>query len=60
MDFSVFAGIGVIAPHINVKAPLKQADSYTNRKLGKSMIVQAVCTEGKIFNNISVGFWPHS
>ncbi|KAL5246059.1 hypothetical protein ACI65C_013467 [Semiaphis heraclei] len=49
--------IGAIdGTHINVKAPLKQADSYTNRKLGKSMIVQAVCTEGKIFTNISVGF----
>lgn len=35
---------------------MKQAYSYTNRKLGKSMILQAVCTEGKIFTNISVGF----
>ncbi|XP_008183345.1 putative nuclease HARBI1 [Acyrthosiphon pisum] len=49
--------IGAIdGTHINVKAPLKQADSYTNRKLSKSMIVQAVCTEGKILTNISVGF----
>jgi len=42
--------------HINVKAPIKQADSYTNRKLGKSIILQAICTEGKLFTNISVGF----
>ncbi|XP_060878219.1 uncharacterized protein LOC132950695 [Metopolophium dirhodum] len=49
--------IGAIdGTHINVKASLKQADSYTYCKIGKSMIVQAVCTEGKIFTNISVGF----
>jgi len=32
------------------------ADSYTNRKLGKSIILLAICTEGKLFTNISVGF----
>jgi len=42
--------------HINVKVPIKQADSYTNRKLGKSIILQAICTEGKLFTNISVRF----
>lgn len=56
----IFIDLGVIGAidgcHINVKAPLKQSDSYTNRKLGKSIILQAVCTEGKLFTNISVGF----
>lgn len=55
-----FLGIGFIGVidgfHVNVKSLLKQADSYTNRKLGKSIILWAVCTVGKVFTNISVGF----
>ncbi|CAI6353400.1 unnamed protein product [Macrosiphum euphorbiae] len=42
--------------HISVKVPSSEQDSYTNRKMTKSIIVQAICTSNKIFTNICVGY----
>lgn len=53
-----FAGvIGAIdGSHISVKVPSSEQDSYTNRKMTKSIIIQAICTSNKIFTNVCIGY----
>ncbi|XP_022162725.1 protein ALP1-like isoform X2 [Myzus persicae] len=42
--------------HFTVKPPADQQDSYTDRKLNKSILMQGICTSNKIFTNVNVGF----
>lgn len=57
VDFFVFNEISVIeaidGTHINVKNPLKQVDSYTNRKLGKSIIFSCFIQSENIYQHFS-------
>lgn len=52
--------IGAInGSHVQIKAPLQQLESYTNRKWYTSAMLQAVCDSSTRFTDISVG-WPGS
>ncbi|CAI6354643.1 unnamed protein product [Macrosiphum euphorbiae] len=42
--------------HFRIKAPLKQQDCYTDRKLNKSIIMQAICTSNFLFTNVNIGY----
>lgn len=49
--------IGAIdGSHFTVKPPAEQQDSYIDRKLNKSVIMQGICTSNKLFTNVNVGF----
>ena len=52
--------IGAIdGSHIPIKAPKMHANSYINRKMFKSIILQAVCDDQMKFTDVFVG-WPGS
>ena len=52
--------IGAIdGSHIPIKAPKKHANSYINRKMFKSIILQAVCDDRMKFTDVFVS-WPGS
>jgi len=49
--------IGAIdGSHFCIKAPLDQQDCYTDRKLNKSIIMQAICTSNFLFTNVNIGY----
>jgi len=49
--------IGAIdGSHFCIKAPLDQQDCYTDRKLNKSIIMQAICTSKFLFTNVNIGY----
>uniref|UniRef100_A0A8D8TFT5 Nuclease HARBI1 n=1 Tax=Cacopsylla melanoneura TaxID=428564 RepID=A0A8D8TFT5_9HEMI len=59
-EFKLLGGFpGVIGAidgsHISIRVPRNEADSYTNRKMGHSIILQAVCTSKKLFIDIDIG-----
>ena len=52
--------IGAIdGSHVQIKAPLAQLESCTNRKSFTSVVLQGVCDSSMRFTDISVG-WPGS
>lgn len=42
--------------HIEIKVPVKQQDSYLNRKMRHSINLMAICTSKKIFTYVFIGF----
>ncbi|XP_032690741.1 putative nuclease HARBI1 isoform X1 [Odontomachus brunneus] len=41
--------------HVTVLAPANDQDSYADRKMNHSIILQGICTAKKIFTNVSIG-----